>query len=86
MHPHQSTSLVCAAPPPLSCDANTQVLGFARIKADAPSAAEASGWIVAGDQLLSVNDAPVVGKSLDDVGRMIIKGEPQWVVHVVVPT
>lgn len=59
----------------LRLDDHLKVLGFARIKADAPSAAEASGWIVAGDQLLSVNDAPVVGKSLDDVGRMIIKAD-----------
>ncbi len=55
------------------CDL-VQVIGFARVKADAPSAAEASGWISVGDTLLAVNDKAVTGMSLSDVSYTIIKG------------
>lgn len=57
----------------MQLDSFLRVVGFGELhhaqKDQGP--AESSGWLHLGDRLLSVNEAPVTGKNLRDVGLMI---------------
>jgi hypothetical protein len=53
----------------LKLDSALKVVGFHRASGKGP--AEASGWVKVGDVLEAVNELPVAGKGLAEVGRMI---------------
>ena len=52
-----------------------RVMGFRRDDSNAKMAAERSGWIREGDELIAVNERSVVGKSLNAVVRMIASAD-----------